>query len=120
MHEFPGHLHSQNAVAPLCIGYNTHHSQFLQAFGMYTCTSPTQGISGIGAMPGALTIGELGFALAAGQGWSHFTNALRERKWTHLNSCVALALLRQKFISDRIGVCSPLLPPGQNPPSSTT
>ena len=38
----------------------------------------------------------------------------------HLYSTVALALLRQKFISDRIGVSSPLVPPGQNPPAGMT
>ena len=36
---------------------------------------------------------------------------------THLNSSVALAELRQKFISARIGVSSPLDPPGQKPPA---
>lgn len=35
----------------------------------------------------------------------------------HLNSSVALAELRQKFISDRIGVSSPFDPPGQKPPA---
>ena len=36
---------------------------------------------------------------------------------THLNSSVALAELRQKFISARIGVSSPFDPPGQKPPA---